>query len=353
MPTNKGFVLAARPQGAAKESDFRLFTKETATPGEGQVLVKNLWMSLDPYMRGRMDETKGYAANQKLDEVMIAGTAGEVVASNNKGFAVGDTVVASGGWQQYSLSDGRDLRKVDASKVPLQSFVGPLGMPGVTAWYGVNHIIKPKPGETLVVSAATGAVGTVVGQLAKAHGARAVGIAGGPEKCRYAVEELGFDVCVDHKGPDFRGEFAAATPKGVDGLFENVGGEPFRLVSHRLNDFARIAICGLIASYEGAEKSSLDDLRILLVKRAMIRGFIVSDHLPLWPQAISELTALAASGKLKWRETIAEGIESAPAAFLGMLKGKNFGKTAREAFLSVSLPCHMLQGNYLLPRQNP
>ncbi len=327
MPTNKGFVLAARPKGEAKESDFRIFTKETSEPADGQVLVKNLWMSLDPYMRGRMDESKSYATSQQIDDVMIAGTAGEVVASKNKSFAVGDTVVSNnGGWQLYSLTDGKDLRKVDAAKVPLQAFVGPLGMPGVTAWYGLNKIITPKKGETIVVSAATGAVGTVVGQLAKAHGCHVVGIAGGKEKCDYAVKELGFDACVDHKSAAFKDDLAAATPKGVDGLFENVGGQPFRLVSHRLNDFARVAICGLIASYEGAEKSSLDELRILLVKRASITGFIVSDHLDIWPQALTELIGMAASGNLKWRETVAEGIEKAPGAFLGMLKGKNFGK---------------------------
>jgi NADPH-dependent curcumin reductase CurA len=334
MPTNKGFVLASRPQGAATESNFRLFTKEIGEPGEGEVLVKNLWMSLDPYMRGRMDESKSYAASQKLDEVMGGATAGEVIASKNKAFAVGDKVASAfgGGWQLYSLTDGRALQKVDDSRVPLQAFIGTLGMPGVTAWYGVNHIIAPKKGETLVVSAATGAVGTVVGQLAKAHGARAVGIAGGPEKCAFAVKELGFDACVDHRGKDFKGELAAATPNGIDGLFENVGGEPFRLASRRLNDFARIAICGLIASYEGEEQSSFDDLRIMLVKRAMIRGFIVSDHLALWGQAVRELTELAATGKLKWRESVAEGIESAPSAFLGMLKGKNFGKQLVKLF---------------------
>ena len=327
MPTNKGFVLASRPKGEAKESDFRFFTKEASEPAEGQVLVKNLWMSLDPYMRGRMDESKSYAASQGIDDVMIAGAAGEVVASKNKNFTVGDKVVSNnGGWQLYSLTEGKDLRKVDASKVPLQAFVGPLGMPGVTAWYGLNKIIAPKSGETVVVSAATGAVGTVVGQLAKAHGCRVVGIAGGKEKCDYAVKELGFDACVDHRSASFKDDLAAATPKGVDGLFENVGGQPFRLVSHRLSDFARVAICGLIASYEGAEKSSLDDLRLLLVKRASITGFIVSDHLDIWPQAIGELVQLAATGKLKWRETVAEGIEKAPGAFLGMLKGKNFGK---------------------------
>jgi NADPH-dependent curcumin reductase len=327
MPLNRGFVLASRPQGAATENNFRLFETETAEPGPGQVLVRNLWLSLDPYMRGRMDESKSYAASQPLDAVMIGGTAGEIIVSRNESFKVGDKVVShNGGWQLYHLSDGRDLRKVDDARVPLQAFVGPLGMPGVTAWYGVNKIIAPRKGETVVVSAATGAVGTVVGQLAKAHGAAVVGIAGGPEKCRFAVSDLGFDACADHRAKDFPEQLKAATPKGIDGLFENVGGEPFRRCAQRLNDFARVAICGLIASYEGTERSSLDDLRIMLVKRAMMRGFIISDHLDVWPQAVKELVGLAAAGKLKWRETIAEGIESAPSAFLGMLKGKNFGK---------------------------
>ena len=326
MPMNKGFALASRPQGEATVQNFKLVESATAEPAEGQVLVRNLWLSLDPYMRGRMDESKSYAASQQIGDVMIGGTAGEVVASKNKNFAVGDKVVASGGWQLYVMSDGRDLRKVDVSKVPLQAFVGPLGMPGVTAWYGLNKIIAPKAGQTVVVSAATGAVGTVVGQLAKAHGARAVGIAGGAEKCAYAVKELGFDACVDHKAADFKAQLKEATPDGIHGLFENVGGQPFTLCSHRLADFARVAICGLIASYEGAETSSLDDLRILLVKRATITGFIVSDHLDIWQEALTELIGLASSGKLKWRETIAEGLESAPQAFLGMLKGKNFGK---------------------------
>jgi NADPH-dependent curcumin reductase CurA len=327
MPLNKAIVLASRPQGAATEANFRLVEREVGQPGPGQVLVRNLWLSLDPYMRGRMDESKSYAASQQIDDVMIGGAAGEVVASNNPAFKVGDKVVSSnGGWQLYSLTDGAALRKVDDSKVPLQAFVGPLGMPGVTAWVGINRIVEPKAGETVVVSAATGAVGTVVGQLVKAKGARAVGIAGGPEKCRYAVEELGFDACVDHKADDFAAQFKAATPKGVDGLFENVGGQPFRLTLSRMNDFGRIAICGLIASYEGAEKSSLDDLRIMLVRRLMMRGFIVSEYMQDWPAALSELIGLASTGKLKWRETVAQGLESAPAAFLGMLKGKNFGK---------------------------
>lgn len=326
MYMNKGFELASRPQGLAREENFRFFEREIGQPGPGQVLVRNLWLSLDPYMRGRMDESKSYAASQAIDAVMIGGTVGEVVISNNEKFKVGDNVVGPGGWQLYNLTDGHMLNKVDGSKAPLQAFVGPLGMPGVTAWIGLNRIILPKASETVVISAATGAVGTVVGQLAKAMGARAVGIAGGPEKCKFAIDELGFDACADHKAGDFAQQLTAATPKGIDGLFENVGGVPFKLCSHRLNDFARIAICGLIASYQGEEKSSLDDLRIVLAKRVTIRGFIVADYAEARPEALGNLVDLVSNGKLKWRETIAEGIEKAPSAFLGMLKGKNFGK---------------------------
>ena len=265
MPLNKGFLLASRPQGVATESNFRFFERDIGEPGPGKVLVRNLWLSLDPYMRGRMDESRSYAASQALDEPMIGGTAGEVVASNSPDFKAGDKVVSNnGGWQLYAIQNPAMLRKVDDSKVPLQAFVGPLGMPGVTAWVGVNRFIQPKAGETVVCSAATGAVGTVVGQIAKAKGARTVGIAGGPEKCRFAVEELGYDLCVDHKAADFAQQLAAATPNGVDGLFENVGGQPFALTIARMNDFGRIAICGLIASYEGAETTSLSDMRLVL-----------------------------------------------------------------------------------------
>ncbi len=326
MPLNKGFVLASRPQGAASESNFRFFEKEIGQPGPGQVLVRNLWLSLDPYMRGRMDEGRSYTANQKLDEVMGGGAAGEVVASNYDGLKPGDRVVGPGGWQLYAVGDGKLWRKVDDSKVPLQAFLGTTGMPGVTAWIGLNRIIHPKPGETVVCSAATGAVGTVVGQLVKAMGARAVGIAGGPDKCRYAVEELGYDVCVDHKATDFGEQLRKATPDGVDGLFENVGGQPFALTMNRMNDFGRIAICGLIASYEGAERTVLSDVRIMLMRRLTMQGFIQSEFKDAQEPAMAELTALAAAGKLKWRETIADGLEKAPSAFLGMLKGKNFGK---------------------------
>jgi NADPH-dependent curcumin reductase len=327
MPMNKGFVLASRPAvgGRATLENFAMFERPL-TMGPDEVLVRHEFLSLDPYMRGRMNEVKSYAASQVVGEVMIGGTVGEVVASNDKRFVVGDKVVGMGGWQLYGRNDGKSLRKIDPGKIAIQAWLGPLGMPGVTAWYGVNRILAPKPGETVVVSAATGAVGSVAGQLAKAAGARAVGIAGGAEKCAYAIEALGFDACVDHRAEDFDGLLKAALPQGIDGLFENVGGKCFTAYSRRLNDFSRVAICGLIASYEGAESSELSDLRLVLVRRAKIEGFIVFDHLALWPQALAELANLIDAGALHWRESVVEGLESAPAAFLGMLEGKNFGK---------------------------
>jgi NADPH-dependent curcumin reductase len=257
--------------------------------------------------------------------VMQGGTVGVVEASKNPRFKAGDAVVGGGGWQLYSLSDGRGLNVVDAKSVPIQAYLGSLGMPGITAWYGLNKIIAPKPGETVVVSAASGAVGSVVGQLAKQAGVRTVGIAGGPEKCAFATSALGYDVMVDHKSPTFAEDMKAALPNGMDGLFENVGGEPFRQAIRRINDFGRVAICGLIASYEGAP-TALPDLSIFLARRFKVEGFIVSDHMKLWPQAISELAALAAAGKLKWRETIREGIENTPQALVDLLRGDNFGK---------------------------
>ncbi len=328
MPINKGIVLATRPApgGRATLENFALFERPAPEPGPGEVLVRHEYLSLDPYMRGRMEESKSYAASQALGEVMIGGTVGEVVASNHQGFAVGDKVVGMGGWQQYGLDDGSGLRRIQAEKIPIQAWLGPLGMPGVTAWFGTTRIIAPKAGETLVVSAATGAVGSVVGQLAKAAGARAVGIAGGPEKCAFALEKLGFDACVDHRAENFAEQLKAAVPKGVDGLFENVGGACFDACARLLNDFSRVAVCGLVASYQGAAPSMLRDLRIVLVKRVRIEGFIVSDHMALWPQAMGELAGLIGAGRLHWRESVAEGIEAAPAAFLGMLEGKNFGK---------------------------
>ncbi len=276
-------------------------------------------------MRGRLSEAKSYAKPQEIGAVMGGGAVGEVVESKNPKFKPGDFVVGPGGWQQFSLSDGAGWMVVDAKAIPPSAYLGVVGMPGVTAWYGLNEIIEPKAGETVVVSAASGAVGGVVGQLAKIKGARVVGIAGGAQKCAYVRDELGFDVCVDHKSPTFADDMAAALPKGLDGLFENVGGEPFLQCLKRVNDFARIAICGLIASYEAAP-TSLPDMRLFLVRRIKVEGFIVSDHLRLWPMALAEIGGLVASGKLRYRETVREGLEAAPQALVDLLHGGNFGK---------------------------
>jgi hypothetical protein len=325
MAANLQVLLDNRPTSKCSPANFRIIETTVPAPGPGQVLVRHQFLSLDPYMRGRLSDAKSYADPQEIGAVMGGGTVGIVEASNNPQYKVGDAVVGMGGWQRYGLSDGRGLRAIDAKAIPIQAYLGALGMPGVTAWYGLNKIIAPKAGETVVVSAATGAVGSVVGQLAKHAGARAVGIAGGPEKCAYAVKELGYTVCVDHKSPNFSEEMKAARPNGVDGLFENVGGEPFAQAMRRLNTFARIAICGLIASYEGA-LTTLPDMRIFLVKRFKMEGFIVGDHLNLWPQAIGELATLATAKRLTWRETIRDGLENAPQALVDLLRGENFGK---------------------------
>ena len=306
-------------------ANFRIVETPVPAPGPGEVLVRHTFLSLDPYMRGRLSDAKSYAKPQELGAVMGGGTVGIVEASNNPRFKTGDAVVGMGGWQRYAVSDGAMLRVVDAKAVPIQAYLGSLGMPGVTAWYGLNRIIAPKAGETVLVSAATGAVGSVVGQLAKLAGARTVGVAGGPEKCAYAIKELGYDACVDHKSPNFAAQLTAAFLNGIDGLFENVGGEPFQLAMGRINDFARIAICGLIASYEGA-LTNLPDMRIFLIKRFKMEGFIVSDHMDLWPNAIGELVSLAAAKKLIWRETIRDGLENTPQALIDLLHGQNFGK---------------------------
>ncbi len=325
MSLNKQIVLESRPTEKVSPANFRLLEAPLPTPGPGEVLVRHHYLSLDPYMRGRLSDAKSYAKPQELGATMGGGTVGEVVASNHPRFRPGDFVVGMGGWRLYGLSDGRDLTVVDAKAIPLPAYLGPVGMPGVTAWYGLNTIIAPKKGETVMVSAATGAVGSVVGQLAKIAGARAVGVAGGADKCAYAVRELGYDACVDHRSGRFAEELKTALPNGIDGLFENVGGEPFAQCLRRLNDFARIAICGLIASYEGPP-TTLPDMRLFLVRRIRIEGFIVSDHLPLWPRALGELAGLVATGRLRWRETIREGLESAPQALVDLLHGGNFGK---------------------------
>ncbi|CAN7355167.1 NADP-dependent oxidoreductase [Caballeronia sp. LjRoot34] len=322
---NRQILLVSRPQGAASIDNFKLVETPLAPLAEGQLRVRNHFLSLDPYMRGRMDDSKSYAASQPLNEVMIGGTVGEVVESKNPKFAIGDKVVGAYGWQEFGTSDGKGLRKVDDTLIPLSTYLGPVGMPGVTAWLGLNKIIAPKAGETIVVSAASGAVGSVVGQLATAAGCRAVGIAGGSDKCRYVTETLGFDACVDYKGGNLHDDLKAALPNGADGYFENVGGEILDEVLSRMNAFGRIALCGMIASYDGSPMP-LKKPALLLTQRLKVQGFIVSESPEVWPEALTQLGGLVAQKKLQYRETIAQGLENAPEAFLGLLKGKNFGK---------------------------
>ena len=332
MPRNQQILLDNRPQGEATVDNFRLATTDTPALQEGQVLVRHHYLSLDPYMRGRMNDSKSYAASQALGEVMIGGTVGEVAESRHPKYAVGDKVVGMGGWQEYSVVDGNApgaLRKVDTTHVPLSHYLGAVGMPGVTAWYGLVKIIAPKAGETVVVSAATGAVGSAFAALAKARGCRAVGIAGGADKCRYAVEELGFDACIDYKEhSDIKAMSKAlkeACPDGIDGYFENVGGWIMDAVMLRMNAFSRVALCGMIAGYDGAPLPMANPA-LILINRMKIEGFIVSEHMEVWPDALTELGQLVGTGKLRPRESIAQGIAAAPEAFLGLLKGKNFGK---------------------------
>ncbi len=332
---NHQILLASRPAGEPTTDNFKLV--ETPVPtaeqlADGQVLVRHHFLSLDPYMRGRMNDSKSYAEPQPLNSVMIGGTVGEVIASKHARYAVGDSVVGMGGWQEYSVVDANQrgiLNKVDTRHIPLSAYLGSVGMPGVTAWYGLMKIIAPKAGETIVVSAASGAVGSVVGQLAKVHGCRVVGIAGGPDKCRFVTEELGFDACLDHKQltdlRSFSSALKAAAPNGVDGCFENVGGIGLDAVMLRANAFSRVALCGLIAGYNG-EPLVMQNPSLILVNRMKLQGFIVSEHPEVWPEAMQELGGLVASGRMKFRESVAQGIASAPEAFLGLLKGRNFGK---------------------------
>ena len=332
MPANQQIHLDNRPTGEATASNFKLVSSDTPALQIGQVLVRHHYLSLDPYMRGRMNDGKNYAQPQPLGQTMIGGTVGEVVESQHPKFAVGDQVVGMGGWQEYSVVDATQLgalRKVDTTHVPLSAYLGAVGMPGVTAFYGLVKIIAPKTGDTVVVSAATGAVGSAFGALAKARGCVAVGIAGGPDKCQYAVAELGFDACIDYKlhstAASLSKAVAEACPNGIDGYFENVGGMVLDAVLPRMNAFGRIAVCGMIAGYDG-QPLPLSYPALILTQRLKVQGFIVSEHMEVWPEALTELGTLVASGKLRARESIAQGIAAAPEAFLGLLKGKNFGK---------------------------
>ncbi|RTQ36530.1 NADP-dependent oxidoreductase [Variovorax gossypii] len=332
MPTNKQIHLDNRPEGEAVASNFKLVTAQTPELKDNQVLVRHHYLSLDPYMRGRMNDSKSYAQPQPLGQTMQGGTVGEVVESKHPKYAVGDKVVGFGGWQEYSVVDASQpgaLKKVDTTHVPLSHYLGAVGMPGVTAWYGLVKIIAPKAGETMVITAASGAVGSAFGALAKARGCRVVGIAGGADKCKYVTDELGFDACIDYRlHPDVKSMSAAlkeACPNGIDGYFENVGGYIFDAVLLRANAFARVALCGMIAGYDG-QPLPLANPALILINRMKIEGFIVSEHMEVWPEALTELGTLVGTGKLKPRESIAQGIESAPEAFLGLLKGRNFGK---------------------------
>ena len=329
---NRRIVLAARPKGAPTHDNFRLVEAPVPQPGEGQVLLRTLYLSLDPYMRGRMDEGPSYAEPVPLGGVMVGGTVSRVEASNNPGFAPGDLVLSYSGWQDYALSDGKELIKLDPGMEKPSYALGVLGMPGMTAYFGLLDIGNPQPGETVAVAAATGAVGSVVGQIAKLKGCRVVGIAGGPEKCRYAVEELGFDACVDHRSDDLRHRLAEACPNGIDVYFENVGGKVFEAVLPRLNPGGRVPLCGLIAQYNMTHLPPGPDrmpqlLTTILIRRLKIQGFIVTlDYGHRAAEFTADMTQWVKEGRIRYKEDVTEGLENAPAAFMGLLQGQNFGK---------------------------
>jgi NADPH-dependent curcumin reductase CurA len=323
---NRQVLLARRPQGTVMEDDFRIVDAPIVPPGEGEVLVKNEWLSLDPYMRGRMNDVKSYVPSVQLGEVMVGQTVGEVVESRDARFAPGDKVLTPSGWQLYGTSSGTELTKVDTRRAPASYYLGLLGMPGFTAWFGLFEIGKPKPGETVVVSAASGAVGSVVGQLAKIRGCRVVGIAGGAAKCDYVVRELGFDACVDHRRGSLQDDLRAACPKGVDVDFENVGGAVLDTLFALMNRFSRIVICGLVAEYNSTEPYGYRRLRSVLVNRIHMQGMIVFDWKDRYGEALAGLATHLAAGKLKYRESVVDGIDNAPKGLIALLRGENFGK---------------------------
>jgi hypothetical protein len=326
MTTNKAWTLASRPVGWVSEDNFKLVESPLPQPKDGEVLVKNLWLSLDPYMRGRISDAKSYVKGVDLGEVMVGQTVGEVLESRSAGLAPGDKVLTQLGWQLYGCAKGAEVAKVDATRVPLSYYLGCLGMPGMTAYFGLKEIGQPKPGETVVVSAASGAVGSVVGQLAKIAGCRAVGIAGGKAKCDYVVNELGFDACVDHKAGDLYRDLKEACAKGVDVYFENVGGETLDTLLRLMNPFSRIVVCGLISDYNATEPYAVKMIRSVLVNRIKMQGMIVFDWKDRYAEALKALAGHLAQGKLKYRESVVQGIENAPKGLVGLLKGQNFGK---------------------------
>jgi NADPH-dependent curcumin reductase CurA len=328
MATNRRVLLKSRPQGEPTPGNFDVVEAPVPEPKDGEYLSRTIWLSLDPYMRGRMSEARGYAANVNLGDAMVGGTVGQVVTSRNPKFKEGDFVVEYSGWQSHAVSNGAASIKLDPAQAPLSTALSVLGMPGMTAWWGLMQIGKPKAGETVAVSAASGAVGSVVGQLAKLHGCRAVGIAGGKDKCDYVVKELGFDACVDYRaaGSNLFNELRAAAPKGIDVYFENVGGAVQAAVLPQLNDFARVPLCGLVSQYNEMQMNPGPDWRLLLVRRVTVTGFIVSDHITGMDGFWKEVPTAVKAGKIKYREDIVQGLENAPQAFIGLLKGRNFGK---------------------------
>ncbi len=328
---NRRIVLASRPNGAPTADNFRLDEAPVPTPAAGQVLLRTLYLSLDPYMRGRMADGPSYADPVEIDGVMVGGTVSRVEASQHPDYAVGDLVVGLTGWQDYALSDGTGLNKLDPAMPRPSLGLGVLGMPGFTAYMGLTDIGQPKAGETVVVAAASGAVGSAVGQIAKLKGCRAVGIAGGPDKCRYVTEELGFDACIDHRGPDLNARLAEACPDGIDVYFENVGGKVFEAVLPLVNTGARIPVCGLIAAYnatslpDGPDRTALL-MRSVLVKRLTMKGFIIFDYADRYGEFLADMPGWVSEGKIKYREDVVDGLENAPEAFMGLLEGRNFGK---------------------------
>ena len=323
---NRKVLLASRPQGAVTEQNFRIVDVPMPQPSEGEVLVRNAWLSIDPYMRGRMNDAKSYVPPAQLDEVMVGQTVGEVIDSRDPTINVGDKVLTQLGWQSHGIAKAADVVKIDARRVPASYYLGLLGMPGLTAWFGLFEIGQPKAGETVLVSAASGAVGSVVGQLAKIHGCRAVGIAGGKAKCEHVVGELGFDACVDHRAGTLYDDLRAACPDGIDVDFENVGGTVLDTALRLMNRHSRVVLCGLVAEYSAKEPYGYQRLRSVLVNRIRMQGMIVFDWKDRYGEALPTLTSYVAEGKLKYRESIVEGLDNAPRALIALLKGENFGK---------------------------
>lgn len=329
---NRRFVLASRPHGEPQADNFRLEASPLPQPAAGQLLLRTVYLSLDPYMRGRMSDAPSYAPPVQIGEVMVGGTVSRVQASQHPDFNVGDWVLGYDGWQSHALSDGSGLRNLGAKLDHPSRLLGVLGMPGFTAYMGLLDIGQPQAGETLVVAAASGAVGSVVGQIAKLKGCRVVGVAGGAEKCRYVVDELGFDACIDHRSDDFAAQLAAACPQGIDIYYENVGGAVFDAVIPLLNTKARIPVCGIIAHYSATELPPGPDRLpllqgLILRKRIKMQGFIIfDDYAESFGEFLQQMGEWVSQGKIKFREDVVGGLENAPQAFFGLLKGKNFGK---------------------------